>query len=243
MNQPVQQGDHDPGERDNRAHRAIGRWIGALFLAAFGLYGGGSILVEQVTSTDSIINEIMASQSQLRIGALLIVANSIAIVTIGALMYRLAATTSPYIRLAYLGARLFEGTFLAIGAVFVLLLIPAAEAGNLDLSRVLIEGNNLAYQTAMIGLCAGSIPLFWTLVKVRAMPRWLGLWGVIGYAIFGTGAALEIYDVSAGVMLSIPGGIFEVTFAIYLLWKGLPVSSTEARSEGAGTPAGGSHPG
>lgn len=210
-----------------RARKGAGRWIGVLMLAAFGLYGGGSLLVEDITSADAITNEISGSLTQLRVGALLIVANSIAVIAIGALMYRLAVNTSPSIRFAYLGARLFEGVFLAVGAVFVMLLVPAAEAGNDELARVLTEGNNVAYQIGMIGLCVGSIPLFWAWVKARAIPRWLGLWGVAGYAIFGTGAALEIYGVAAGTILTVPGGIFEVTFAIYLIWKGLP-PTTEA---------------
>ena len=211
-----------------RARRATGRWIGVLILAAFGLYGGGSLLVEDITSADAITSEIAGSLTQLRVGVLLIVANSIAVIAIGALMYRLAATTKPSIRLAYLGARLFEGVFLAVGAIFVMLLIPAAEAGDADLARVLTEGNDMAYQIGMIGLCAGSIPLFWALARARAMPRWLGLWGAAGYAIFGTGAALEIFDVAAGTILTVPGGIFEVTFAIYLIWKGLPPTAEAA---------------
>ena len=207
---------------EERARKSAGRWIGVLMLAAFGLYGGGSLLVENITSADNITNEIAASTTQLRVGVLLIVVNSIAVIAIGALMYRLAATTSPSIRFAYLGGRLFEGVFLAVGAIFVMLLIPAAEAGDADLARVLTEGNDVAYQMGMIGLCAGSIPLLWALAKGSAMPLWLGIWGVAGYATFGTGAALEIFDVPAGVILTVPGGIWEVTFAIYLIWKGLP---------------------
>lgn len=210
-----------------RARKVAGRWIGVLILAAFGLYGGGSLLVQDITSADAITNEIATSLTQLRVGVLLIVTNSLAVIAIGALMYRLASPTSPAIRLAYLGGRLFEGVFLAVGAVLVMLLIPAAEAGNAELARVLTEGNDVAYQFGMIGLCAGSIPLFWALAKAGAMPGWLAVWGAAGYAIFGTGAALELYDIAAGTILTIPGGIFEVTFALYLIFKGLP-PATEA---------------
>lgn len=216
---------------EERARKAAGRWIGVLILAAFGLYGGGSLLVEDITTVDAITNEITASLTQLRIGVLLIVANSIAVIAIGALMFRLAATTHASIRFAYLAGRVFEGVFLAVGAIFVMLLIPAAEAGDADLARVLTEGNNVAYQMGMIGLCAGSIPLFLALARGKAMASWLGYWGAAGYAIFGTGAALEIFDIPAGVILTVPGGIFEVTFAIYLIWKGLPPTTNATGSE------------
>lgn len=200
---------------------AIGRWIGALFLAAFALYGLGAYLIEQATGPGASANEVLASESQIRTGALLIVANSIVIIAIGALMYRLAATAARHVRLAYLGARVFEGVFLAVTAVFGLAAISAAESSSPNLVSVLSDGGNGAYQIAMIGLCAGSIPLFWSLARSRSAPRWLGFWGVVGYAIFGAGAALELFNVSAGLLLSIPGGIFEVAFAGYLLWNGV----------------------
>lgn len=211
------------------APKATARWVGALFLAAFALYGLGAYFVEQATGPGAGANEILASESQIRTGALLIVANSIAVVAIGGLIYRLATVVERHVRLAYLGARVFEGVFLALTAVFGLVMIAAAESGSTNLTSVLTESGNAAYQIAMIGLCAGSIPLFWALARSQALPRWLGLWGVVGYAIFGAGAALELFDVSAGVLLSIPGGIFEVTFAVYLLWKGVLGPSMEER--------------
>jgi hypothetical protein len=215
---PTTTGRMDRGQ-PNGNPTAIARWTGALFLAAFGLYGVGALLVEQVAGK-GIPSEVLSSQSQLRAGALLIVANSIAVVAIGALMYRLAAVVGHPIRLAYLGARIFEATFLAFGAVVALVQISAAESAGIDLVTVLSDNADAAYQIAMIGLCAGSIPLFWALTNSHAMPRWLGLWGVLGYAVFGAGAVLEICGVSAGVALSIPGGIFEFVFAIYLLRRG-----------------------
>lgn len=219
----------DPRHESPMTTTATGRWIGALFLAAFALYGIGALLIEQAAGSGASANEILASESQIRIGALLVVANSIAIVAIGALMYRLATAAERHVRLAYLGARVFEGVFLALTAVFGLATITAAESGSTNIMSVLAEGGNGSYQIAMIGLCAGSIPMFWALARSQAMPRWLGLWGVVGYAIFGAGAALELFDVPAGVLLSIPGGIFEITFAVYLLWKGVLAPTTEAR--------------
>jgi len=219
----------DPRHESPTIPTATGRWIGALFLAAFALYGIGALLIEQTAGPGASANEILASESQIRIGALLVVANSVAIVAIGALMYRLATAAERHVRLAYLGARVFEGVFLALTAVFGLATITAAESGSANIVSVLAEGGNWSYQIAMIGLCAGSIPMFWALARSQAMPRWLGLWGVVGYAIFGAGAALELFDVPAGVLLSIPGGIFEITFAVYLLWKGVLAPTTEAR--------------
>jgi hypothetical protein len=214
--------------------RAYGRWMGALFLAAFALYGVGSLLIERVTRDGATADEILRSQAQLRMGALLIIANSIAVVAIGVLMYRVAtAAAERHVRLGYLGSRVLESVFLALGAVFALMLIPLAESADANSVNVLTEGGNVAYQIGMIGLCVGSIPLFLALTNSQALPKWLGLWGVVGYTIFGAGAALEILGVTAGVIMSIPGGIFEVTFAVYLLWKGVLGPSRLNSAEGS----------
>lgn len=219
-----------PAHESPAIPKAVGRWIGALFLAAFALYGLGAYLIEGATGAGASANEILASEPQIRLGGVLIVANSIAIIGIGVLMYRLATAVDPSVRLAYLSARVFEGVFLALTAVFGLAMISAAGTGDTNLVSALTDGGNGAYQIAMLGLCAGSIPLFWSLAKSEFIPRWLGLWGVVGYAIFGAGATLELFNVPAGVLLAIPGGIFEVAFAVFLLWKGAPDAFSEERA-------------
>ena len=52
------------------------------------------------------------------------------------------------------------------------------------------------------------------------VPRALALWGVAGYAIHLAGAIAEIFGVHVGLVLSLPGGLFEVAFGIWLIAKG-----------------------
>jgi len=47
------------------------------------------------------------------------------------------------------------------------------------------------------------------------------LWGVVGYAIHLTGAIAEVFGVHVSLLLSIPAGLFEVTFGVWLIAKGL----------------------
>jgi hypothetical protein len=56
---------------------------------------------------------------------------------------------------------------------------------------------------------------------------------VLGYAIFILGAVLEIFGYRVGVPLSIPGGLFEIVFAVLLIGRGFP----ELPSSPVGRPA------
>jgi hypothetical protein len=43
---------------------------------------------------------------------------------------------------------------------------------------------------------------------------------VVGYAIHLTGGIAEIFGVHVGLMLSVPGGLFEVALGFWLIAKG-----------------------
>ena len=60
----------------------------------------------------------------------------------------------------------------------------------------------------------------WFLFRTRMVPRTLALWGVVGYAIHLTGAIAEIFGIHVWLLLSLPGGLFEVAFGIWLIAKG-----------------------
>jgi hypothetical protein len=58
------------------------------------------------------------------------------------------------------------------------------------------------------------------LFRTMLVPRALAAWGLLGYAIFLTGAVAELLQIHIGLMLSIPGGLFELAFGLWLLLKG-----------------------
>ena len=60
----------------------------------------------------------------------------------------------------------------------------------------------------------------WFLFRTRMVPRTLAVWGVVGYAIHLTGAVAEIFGIHVGLVLSLPGGLFEVAFGVWLIAKG-----------------------
>jgi hypothetical protein len=65
----------------------------------------------------------------------------------------------------------------------------------------------------------------WFLFRAHLVPRTLAAWGVAGYAIHLTGAIAEIFGIHVGLLLSLPGGGFEVAVAVWLIAKGFNLVS------------------
>lgn len=62
------------------------------------------------------------------------------------------------------------------------------------------------------------------LYQSKLVPRFISVWGFIGYLVFITGTVLELYGHNLGVALSIPGGLFEISLSIWLIVKGFTFS-------------------
>lgn len=171
-----------------------GRVVGGLFLAAFACYGAGSALVGSAPA----------------LGALLVLANSVVVAAIGALMFGVLQRRSPATAAGYLLARAAEAT----------LLVSTATGPD-----------ELAYSAAMVALGIGGIPFCLALRRQRLIPAGLALAGVIGYAALAAGAVLTIAGVGVGWVLSVPGGLFEVALALTLLVRGLPAPVADPELE------------
>jgi hypothetical protein len=220
------------------SNRRIARIIGFLFIAAFFAYGGGSALIASIPQGAERLSSIAADSTALRVGSLLMLVNSLVVAAIGVLMLRVARPHSETIAFAYLGARLFESVLLAVGVVFLLLQLAlagesdggaGAASGLASLTALSIQGNFVAYQVAMIGLSVGSVPFWYLAYQTGFVPRILAAIGIVGYAIFAAGAIAEIAGSEIGLVLSLPGALFEVTLGIWLIVKGFSFSPVHAR--------------
>lgn len=195
-----------PVSRTERHLPATSRIIGTLFLAGFLTYGvGNTIATAAAGSADP------RSRGFLALGALLMFINSAVVICIGVLIRPILQPHNKAVTLGYLATRIFEGLALAIGVGCLLLLNGAAAA----------TGNFLAYNIAMAGLGIGSLFFCALLFRSGLTPRFLAAWGFAGYAFFAAGSLLELSGIKgAGLVWAVPGGLFELTFGIWLIIRG-----------------------
>jgi hypothetical protein len=196
--------------------RRIARIVGVLFLAGFLAYGVGNVIATSIAGSA----DPGGSEALLIAGVALMLVNSVIVIGIGVLMFPILRPHNEAIAGGYLGTRIFEGVGLAIGAVCLLVLTgPAA-----------IDANFVAYNVAEVGLGIGSLFFCALLFRTGLVPRFLAVWGFVGYACFAAGSLLELFGVAgAGLVATIPGGLFELTFAIWLIARGFGSSATAER--------------
>jgi len=203
-----------------KSNRAKLRIAGVLFLSAFLAYGIGTGMVTGIIEATNPAAELTLKKAQFITGAALMLVNSAIVVSIGLLLLPMLVRFNRAIAWSYLATRAIEAIALAIGVMSLLLLVTAESPVTQTAIMTASRGNFFAYQTGMAVLGFGSLFFCALLYRCRIVPHFLAAWGFVGYAIFFVGAVLEIAGLPYGIMLSIPGGLFEIAFGIWLITKG-----------------------
>lgn len=211
-------------------HRKHARIAGALFLFTIGLYATGDHLIKTAFDNPSAAFNMVQDYHEMVFGALLLFTNALCVTVIGITLFPVISYRSPAMALGYLSTRTLEAIILTIGIIGLLVVISVCETQEALLTHTTIS--HLArrtqfwsYQLSMIVLGIGSTGACYVLYKTRLLPSFIGLWGMCGYVLLVIGSLLECFAVPAGLILSIPGGLFELTFGVWLIVKGL---NTEA---------------
>jgi Domain of unknown function (DUF4386) len=205
-----------PVVRPDSSMRQAARIVGILFLAGFLTYGVGNLI-----ATDIVRSDDRAGSTALFVtGAALMLLNSAFVIGIGVLMFPILRAHNQAIAAGYLGTRIFEGVVLAMGVVSLVVVTDPAAA---------IHADSVFYSVAEAGLGIGSLFFCALLLRTGLVPRFLAVWGFIGYACFVGGNLLELFGVAgAGLVGTIPGGPFELTFGIWLIAKGFRSAAAAA---------------
>src|SRR4051794_29405082 len=202
-----------PRVRTHRSVRQTARIVGVLFLAGYLTYGVGNLIATGIVDSDDRSN----STALFVTGTVLMLLNSAIVIGIGVLMLPILRPHDKAIAAGYLGTRIFEGVVLAIGVVS-LVVLTSSDA---------IDANAAFYNVAEAGLGIGSLFFCALLFRTGLVPRWLAAWGFIGYACFAVGNLMELFGVAgAALVASIPDGLFEWTFAIWLIARGFASTAT-----------------
>lgn len=205
------------------------RLIGALFLAGFLTYGSGSLLVESIVGEADFVSTIPERETLLVLGAVLMLLNTGVDVGKGVLFFPILEGHGKRTALVYLAALIVQVALLAVGVLFLLLLVPLGglvEAGGATpewaagVGTLLTEANTVAYNIGQAVLSFGGFFLCLLLFRTRLIPRALAGLGVAGYVLHAAGSVAELFGIPIGLILLIPGGLFELGLAFWLLFRG-----------------------
>ena len=217
-------------ERHLRSRMAYSRLLGSLFLAGFLFYGIGFPIVNSVVGDASDITRVPDRETLLVFGAFLMLLNTGVDIGKGVLFFPVLEGYGKRTALLYLSALIAQVVLMDVGVILLLTLVPlgqlAAEAGGptpdwlTGLASLLPDANTIAYNSGQAVLCFGGVFLCWLLLWTGLIPRWLAALGLAGYVLHGAGSIAELFGLGIGLILLIPGGIFEVLLAFWLMIKG-----------------------
>lgn len=215
------------------SRKTTGRLVGAFIPLAYIVYLAGGGLVDAGVGIPAELSQALEHQTQIGIGALLMLANSVFVIGIGLLAYPAIVNHDGLAARTYVITRVVEAVLLGVGVLFVLLLIPLARGvsggtttGSAEaLGHTFQAANRYAVQIGMIALGLGSLLFCRALYRARIVPRLVAIWGVVGYIILAAGEAYGILGYEGMLHYAI-GGAFEVFLGVWLLVKGFPTATT-----------------
>ena len=218
--------------------KTAARTFGVFFILAFFSYGLGSGLIESATSSTDILSGVYENQTQLIIGAILMaLIHSFVNIGLPVVMLPILKPVNKRVTYGYLSAAIIATVTLVVGVIFLLMLLPLSNeyvnANSMSpayyetLALILKKGGFFSYQIGMALWGLGGLMLCYLLYQSKLVPRLLSLWGFVGYLVFISGTILELFGNHIGVMLSLPGGLFEIFLSLWLIVKGFNFSNSK----------------
>ena len=224
-----------PGQPRTASRMWTSRLIGGLFLAGFVVYGTGSVLVTSVIDGPDFLTDLGSVKTTLALGAFLMIATTAVDIGKAVLFFPVLERHGKRTAVAYLATMIFEMVLMTVGALALLLLIPLADQADQvghgvaqALASLAVDANETAYQIGQLSLAFGCLFLCALLHRSGLVPRWLAGWGFVGYALHLAGSAAEIFGAPISLVLLVPGGVFEVTLAVWLIVKGFSPAAYDA---------------
>jgi hypothetical protein len=220
--------------------RTTARVVGIVYIAGMVIGIGGNILIQSILGTPDYLSTISSNSMKLVIGAMLWLMTVGGDTAHGVLMFPVLRQHNEGIAIGYLGFRIIDAIFIGIHVLFVLIQIPIgseymkAEFQNTiylqSLSTVFIMVNQYGYQIGMIFVGLAGLILCNSFYRSKLVPKFVALWGLVGYAAILCGSILEVMGFDMHLIHTIPGGLWELFTGVWLIVKGFNSSPTALTS-------------
>ena len=206
--------------------------VGVLFIVG-DIAGVLSLLVTRgLLEGPDALTKIAADQTQLVLGALLVLVMGLALAMIPVVMF---PVFKKYNEVLALGCVVFRGAletvgYMATAGTWLLLLelsrehAEAASAGaphvqTLSALLVATQGSTTAYFTS-IAFSLGALMFYYLFYQSRLIPRWLSIWGLAGAVLYLAAPLLGLFGHGFGILMA-PLAVAEIVLAVWLIARGL----------------------
>ena len=183
--------------------------VGLLFLVSTLTFMIGSNQIQ------SFLIDVSQNKSPLFLGVILEIICGVAVVGIGVLMFPILKLFKKRLALGYVIFRIIECTIIIVGGIYLLSLLEFM----------------WKYEMIIFVFTAlGGLMFSYLLYLSKLVPRYLSGLGIIGYLMLFLGVVLDMFSIfnindGAGMLLYLPGGLFELFLPIWLFIKGFNSSA------------------
>ena len=189
--------------------------VGLLFLIATVTFMTGSNLIQ------SFIIDETQNKPPLILGVILEIICGISVVGIGILMYPIIKMFNKGIALGYVIFRIIECVVIIAGGIYLLSLL-----------KLMWKYEMIIFVFTAIGGLLFSYLLYLS----KLIPRYLSVLGIVGYALLFLGVVLDMFNIfnineGAGMLIYLPGGLFELVLPIWLFIKGFNLSGISSSTD------------
>ena len=178
--------------------------VGLLFLVSTLTFMIGSNQIR------SFLIDVSQNKSPLFLGVILEIICGVAVVGIGVLMFPILKLFKKRLALGYVIFRIIECTIIIVGGIYLLSLLEFM----------------WKYEMIIFVFTAlGGLIFSYLLYLSKLVPRYLSGLGIIGYLMLFLGVVLDMFSIfnindGAGMLIYLPGGLFELFLPIWLFIKG-----------------------
>jgi hypothetical protein len=228
-------------------YRTTATVVGIVYLAGFvvGLVGTG--LIQSILGAPDYLSIVSTKSTLLASGAILWLMAAAGDAAHGILMFPVLKPRSERLAIGYLTSRIVDSVFLTIHTLFVLLQIPIGGAylkavapttfSLQALSTLFIQAIPYVDGLGWIALGLAGLMLNFLFYRTQLVPRWIAIWGLVGYAIICCGMVSELMGSGLGLASELPSGLWEVFVGGWLIVRGFNVSAFTAQAAGTSQPA------
>jgi hypothetical protein len=215
------------------ANNKTARIVGALFLIAMVTSLVGGLWLESIISAPDTLINVSANETQVVVGVLLELANGIAVIGIAVMMFPIFKKHDEALALGYVALRIIEAVLIIAALIIPLALIAVSQeyvnAAPQDASYLQAAGTSFLAARAvlagqMLGIFFGlaALVFYYLLHKMRLVPRFISIWGLIAAVLVLAWNLVEIFGISVsfGMILALPIILNEIFLGFWLIVKG-----------------------
>ena len=224
------------------SHRKTARIVGVLFIIATVAYSLGVIFLDPILGGSDYLTKASENENKVILGAFLVLIDSVAVASIGIVIYPILKKHNETLALGYAGARIVESVLFIVNVIFILTLLTLSQefvkAGASDasyyqtLGTLLLAAGDWAFLLGFgLAFTLSALILNFLLYQSKLIPRWLAGWGFVGAVLIFAYYLLQFFSINPVEILFLPIAVQEMVFAVWLIIKGFNSSAIDSESD------------